>query len=160
MRRSQFAIVFLVVASPLAMYFMFRPHPETQEEYTARMFEIHTGIPGANLKELTHAVSDLRARKATEADVEVLEKYSISPRLELRAGSEMATGYLIGTPFQSRAHAMVLRLAEDPDPGTRLIAIESLIPFSRSEAKVYVDKNLASPDPNIAMRIRQIAKKL
>ncbi len=134
-----------------------RGKSESQDQYVARMFARHTGLSGDSLLQFMGTQDHLRRKIATEADWAVVEKFAASPHIEFRVNSEIALGFTVGTRFENRARAVLRKLAEDSEPGIKLIALYTLTSMRDPDASRFLETDLESKDPFVSTKVREFA---
>lgn len=150
----------LVAALPLIAWSVLHGKTETKEEVVARHFEQHTGLSARDLMRIDKASENLRQHQATDEDWRVIETFSASPHLEFRVTAEQSITYARGTAYEARARAILRRLAEDPDGGTRMVALRSLKAMRDPEAPRLIDLAKHSTDPYVSAKIWDLDKPL
>lgn len=147
-----------ILALPLLAWIYFSKKAQTPEEYAAKQFAKHTGLSGEELLLILRTNDKIRTKQIDDRDWGVIEKYSNSPAIEFRANSELALPFLKGTPYEARARAVLHRLAQDTDPGTRSVAIQAMFKSGDPQAQSSLEEAQQSTDPAIKSEADRIAK--
>ncbi len=151
------ALLGCLVATPFLAWVLLNRKAPSQEEYAARQFAKHSGLSGDTLLSIWKANENIRSKRATAKDWNVVESNSKSSSMEFRATSEMALAHLKGTEFEHKAVEVLHRLADDPDAGVKTIAIRALFRIGHPQAKKFLSDAQASNEPSIKAEADKIA---
>jgi len=146
------------VALPFFAWIFMRGRAESHDEYVARQFARHTGLSSESLLALMRTNDRLRHHAATDGDWKSIEEFAASPHIEYRVNAELALTYAKGTKFEEKARGLLRRLAQDPDGGTRVIALRSLKAMRDPDASRLLQTAMASNDPYVSAKAHDISR--
>ena len=124
-----------VLALPVVYFLKLEKSPPDQLRIVARGFEKGSGLSGDYLYSILKVEQKLyTGNTISEPEFALLEEASKSPHIQFRSEALLYLGRLDRTQFRDRAHEIMHRLALDPDPGTRSIAIIDLVESHDADA--------------------------